>query len=217
MPHSDLGAKDRILAAAAGIFGEKGFKEGSIREICKTAGVNLASVNYHFGNKRHLYETVLDKLMAARYGTYPPDMGVAPDSSAEDRLFAFLRAFLLRMLGEEDDPNRLALVKMMSREIVDPTPALDVLALKYVLPQRIALGAILLDLLGAQATPERMERCGLSIMGQCFYQVFAGSLIARIGLSRVSDDEVIERLARHITLFSLGGIERIRAEGSTDT
>lgn len=217
MTTHNLGPKDRILDAAARIFGEKGFKEASIREICTAAGANVAAINYHFGNKRRLYEMVLDNLMGERYAKYPPDLGVAPDRPPEDRLFAFVRAFLLRMLGEGDDPHRLALVKLMSREIVDPSPALDLLADRYVTPQKMAIGAILLELLGPYATPERMERCGLSIVGQCFYEVFAGSLIARMGMSRALDNEEIERLAQHITLFSLGGINRITAEGSTDT
>ena len=49
----------RVLNAAGLIFAEKGYKNATVREICRAARVNLASVNYHFRDKERLYiETV---------------------------------------------------------------------------------------------------------------------------------------------------------------
>ncbi len=44
--------KRKILDAAEQLFAEHGFKETSLRTITSKAGVNLASVNYHFGDKK---------------------------------------------------------------------------------------------------------------------------------------------------------------------
>lgn len=49
----------RILDSAEILFVEKGFNATSLRMITKAANVNLASVNYHFGNKETLIETVI--------------------------------------------------------------------------------------------------------------------------------------------------------------
>lgn len=44
--------KEKILDVAEGLFAEYGFNDTSLRTITSKAGVNLASVNYHFGDKK---------------------------------------------------------------------------------------------------------------------------------------------------------------------
>lgn len=48
--------RDKILAVAIDIFGSKG--DVTTREITKKAGVNIASINYHFGSKNNLLKEV---------------------------------------------------------------------------------------------------------------------------------------------------------------
>lgn len=50
---------DRILAAADQEFCESGFDGTSVRDIAERAGVNKASVFYHYGGKEALFERVL--------------------------------------------------------------------------------------------------------------------------------------------------------------
>ncbi|TOE36321.1 TetR family transcriptional regulator, partial [Vibrio parahaemolyticus] len=46
--------KEKILDVAEGLFAEYGFNDTSLRTITGKANVNLASVNYHFGDKKTL-------------------------------------------------------------------------------------------------------------------------------------------------------------------
>ena len=48
-------APARLLQAARKLFAEKGVAATSIRELAQEAGVNVAAVNYHFGDKEQLY------------------------------------------------------------------------------------------------------------------------------------------------------------------
>ena len=48
--------RDRILLEAGPIFAAKGFRATTIREICEQANVNVASINYYFGDKQQLYQ-----------------------------------------------------------------------------------------------------------------------------------------------------------------
>ena len=48
--------RDKILIVAIDIFGSKG--EVTTREITEIAGVNIASINYHFGSKNNLLKEV---------------------------------------------------------------------------------------------------------------------------------------------------------------
>ena len=50
--------RERILDAAETLFVEHGFEATSMRMITGRAGVNLASVNYHFGSKEALIQEV---------------------------------------------------------------------------------------------------------------------------------------------------------------
>jgi AcrR family transcriptional regulator len=50
-PEREAATKAQVLAAAELLFALNGFQNVSVRDITAEAGVNLASVNYHFGSK----------------------------------------------------------------------------------------------------------------------------------------------------------------------
>ena len=54
--HTDT--RERILDAAEALFVEHGFEATTMRMITGRAGVNLASINYHFGSKEALIQDV---------------------------------------------------------------------------------------------------------------------------------------------------------------
>lgn len=54
----------RILDASEWLFAEHGFDGTSMRMITTRAGVNLASVNYHFGTKEALFQEVFHRRLA---------------------------------------------------------------------------------------------------------------------------------------------------------
>lgn len=53
--------RTKILDAAETLFAEWGFHATSLRQITDLAGVNVASVNYHFGSKEGLLDEVLTR------------------------------------------------------------------------------------------------------------------------------------------------------------
>jgi AcrR family transcriptional regulator len=50
----DNETRERILNAARKLFEERSFTQVSVREITEAAGVGVAAINYHFGNKEGL-------------------------------------------------------------------------------------------------------------------------------------------------------------------
>lgn len=56
MNHDKLDTRSKIIQSAIDIVGSKG--DVTIREITDRAGVNIASINYHFGNKNNLLKEV---------------------------------------------------------------------------------------------------------------------------------------------------------------
>jgi len=58
----DSSATEKILRAAETLFALHGIEKASLRDITAMAGVNVASVNYHFGSKDVLVEAVFADL-----------------------------------------------------------------------------------------------------------------------------------------------------------
>lgn len=54
----ELDTRQRIIEASIHLFGLKGFDGTSTREIARMAGVNIASLNYHFRSKQNLLQEV---------------------------------------------------------------------------------------------------------------------------------------------------------------
>lgn len=56
MEGKNINTKEKILSTTIELYGIKG--DITVREICKKAGVNVASINYHFGSKDNLLKEV---------------------------------------------------------------------------------------------------------------------------------------------------------------
>jgi TetR/AcrR family transcriptional regulator, regulator of cefoperazone and chloramphenicol sensitivity len=201
--------RERIIDAAEKIFGRKGFKAATVREICKTAGVNLAAVNYYFGNKTELYRVVVSGLMERTFKRYPADQGIGPDDPPHKRLKVFIRAVLLRLLAPGGLAGLQDKSRLLAREMADPSPVLDNLIQDNVKPQVALLMDILTPMLGPDTPRERIMRCVFSIIGQCFYYGLAAPIVTRIYPANLTDPAFIDGLCDHIAAFSLGGLEQL--------
>ncbi|MEP3422851.1 MAG: TetR/AcrR family transcriptional regulator [Erythrobacter sp.] len=61
--------KSKLLQAGIKVFSNHGYSGGSVRQIAELAGTNIASVTYHYGSKKRLWQAVYthlqDKLLEA--------------------------------------------------------------------------------------------------------------------------------------------------------
>ncbi len=58
-----MDTKTRIIRAAEKLFASHGVEKASMRLICAEAGVNSASINYHFGSKENLVREIFVRLV----------------------------------------------------------------------------------------------------------------------------------------------------------
>jgi TetR/AcrR family transcriptional regulator, regulator of cefoperazone and chloramphenicol sensitivity len=208
-PHSKPETRLRLLQAAGEIFAACGYHNAKIQDICRLAGANIAAVNYHFGDKARLYKEVLRQSYADALERYPvipgQDRAMTPVSKdAEARLHAFVRSFLMRIF----DKSHSALHgKLMAREMIEPTPALDGLVEEVVRPICRTLWAIVEEMLGPGATAQEIRFHTWSVVGQCLFYHHSYPMNSRLFPEQRYDLEDIERLARHITDFSLCGLK----------
>jgi len=110
----------RVLTAASRLFAASGFEKVTVREICRAADANVAAVNYHFGDKVGLYREVLAKAIETMCATTEAARQAGSDGSPEQKLRAYIRVFLQRVIGQGHDTW---IHQLMAHEIADPTPA----------------------------------------------------------------------------------------------
>src|SRR5262249_24181953 len=146
---SSPATRARPLEAAVGVFAEEGFRKATIQRICQRAGANIAAAHYHFGDKEGLYAAVFE--YAERDAAEHAGPEVVDGAPPEDRLRTHVTSFLSRLL----DPGRPAwIARLLARELIDPTPALDRLAPRPVRGNPAEVGGIVRALLRPGATPQ---------------------------------------------------------------
>jgi AcrR family transcriptional regulator len=89
LPHDDMGARERLLEAAAGLFAEKGYAAAPVREIVERAGVTKPVLYYYFKNKEGLFRAVLD--WAAELQEHVLGEAINTPGSTLDRMLALTR------------------------------------------------------------------------------------------------------------------------------
>ncbi|MCE9580969.1 MAG: CerR family C-terminal domain-containing protein [Planctomycetes bacterium] len=209
LPHTSAETRHRLLMAGAEIFAAQGFRGATVRDICAKAGVNIAAINYHFGDKVRLYESVLQDQLGSVLQKYPPTLGTSPSSSPDERLYAFVFSFFLRVLDQSPGSWHGPL---MAREMAEPTVALDRLVETVLRPLIDALNTLLAEFLGPDAPPPLIQACAASVVGQILFYRHCQPVISKLNPSLTYRREDLERLARHVTDFSLAGIRAMALE-----
>ncbi len=204
---SEDSTRDRIILAAGPIFARKGFRNTTVREICDAANVNLASINYYFGDKQGLYtETVIHarEMRAQEF----PHRELDATQPPEEKLKNIVVTLLNRMMAMQTEPWQ---VRLIMKEILQPTEASKTLVKAYFRPFFESLLTVIDELIGMRLADHERHQIGFSIIGQCMHYRFSAEMISMM-ITKVEYQQnyQIEQLADYITSFSLGGIESIR-------
>jgi AcrR family transcriptional regulator len=203
--------RERLLAAAAKVFVEHGYRGATMREIADGARANLAAAHYHFGSKEELYLEVARR----QYGEIEERLGAEESAAAgqagadasraeiERRLEARVHAMLELLLETHVDYGRL-----MLREFCDPSDALPEIVKRFVEPLRRGMDS-LVERLEPGLASDAVERCSRSIVGQIFfYLTHRPALLLMMGRESYAPG-FSRTLAEHITRFSLGGLRAV--------
>ncbi len=203
---SGRGTRARLLEAAGPIFAAKGLGGATVREICERAGVNVAAINYHFGDKEHLYLEVVRHARREREAAYPyPDESELPP---EQWLARFVESLLRRLM----EPGAPWQVRLLMREVLEPTAACAALVEDYFRPDFDRLTAVVRRLLGSQASDAACRAVAMSVVGQCiFFRVSDHVLQRLLPPDTFKGNDKIAELAAHVTRFSLAAIRTLRS------
>lgn len=206
----DLETRQRLLKVAAELFAEKGFNHVTIREICQAAGTNVAAVNYYFRDKLGLYKEVVQMAADAMNKAKTDVLDTVEPQPPEERLRNYIRLTMHHLL----DPHQESwMEKLVARETMDPTPAIDLIIEKGIKPTVERNGRMVAELLGTTLNDPRVWQCFLSVQGQCLFYKMSMPVSMRMAPPGFQyTPEIVDALADHVYQFSLAGIRALAAQ-----
>ncbi len=208
---SQAATRQHLLEAAAEVFSETGYRSATVRQICERAGANIAAVNYHFGDKEALYRAVLRASFKTALDVHPAKAGPKAKATPEARLEQFIRAFLQRIFSKGPLARH---GKLMAREMIEPTSALDEIIQGDIRPRSQELSAILKELIGPKAAPNHIQLCAMSVVSQVLFYHHCRPVVERLDPKMKFDAVTVEYLTRHITDFSLAAILEMKRKSA---
>jgi len=191
----------RILDAAGELFAELGHGETSNKAVAARAGVDLASINYHFGSRNGLYLAVLDEARRRFLDISDLQRISLSQQPAPDKLRELI-ALVVRKAGHGPESWHL---RVLAAEIFTPSPQAQA-HLREKAPLRLSLlKALFSEISAIPVESPALTRCIL-----CVTAPWAMLLIGPRGGSGVlreilemPGEAVIDQLYR----FALAGLQ----------
>jgi AcrR family transcriptional regulator len=200
----DTETRERLLKAAERLFADRGFKKVTVRDICRAARANVAAVNYHFGDKLGLYREVMQTAIDGMRGTNDAARQAGEGQPPEEQLRRYIAIFVHRLLTPGNDTVH----RLVTREMNDPTPALDALVEQGVRPRVEYLAGLIAAIIGCNPGDQRVLRCVASVQSQTLAYM-PNPIAARLGFANKPTPANLKEIADHIAEFSLAGVHAV--------
>ena len=148
-----------------------------MREICARAGVNVALVNYHFGDKLELYTEVLrHSIGASRNGIIRQaiDSAAPPEEALRELILA-----MPQRICRADRPGWH--FRLMVHEFAQPTPAMSSVIDETMRPIYDRFRELIGTILDLPPDHDKVRLCAHSVIAQVVHYVHSRHVIAQFG------------------------------------
>jgi AcrR family transcriptional regulator len=198
-------SQQRILAAAEQLFAASGYEGTSIRQIAQQAGVPVALVSYHFGDKLGLYRRVFESHAPTIVAERKAGLALAElEHDPDRRLAAIVKAVLVPMLKLRNAEGRQSLGRLLAREVSDPRSVERAIIQDLLDP----VAAAVTDLLQAtlpDRSPTEIHWAYQMIIGTMTFIMADAGRIRRIS-GGACDPEDVETTIQHVIPLILDGL-----------
>lgn len=193
----------RILAAAGELFALTGYAETSSKAIAAQAQVDLASINYHFGNRGGLYQAVLAECHAQLLDMSALQQLVGSKLPSDAKLRVLIEQLVARAMQE----SQAWQLRVLAREVLAPTSHLQVLFQDEARPKMVLLKQMLGEITGIPPEDPALTRCLISVMVPCLMLLVGGRSFP--GPLQEVFQMPAEAVAGHLYRFAIGGLDAI--------
>ncbi len=197
-----MNKKERILYEACKIFAKKGYKKTTVAEICKSAKVNIASVNYYFQSKDNLYKESFKYAYNLAEKQSPILSILDLSASPEEKLYIFINTIIKRNYSEK---NEKYLQMFFLHEASEPTGIVQNLVNNIKAKYRKVLFDILKEIIN-DVNDENFPLIAYSIISQCLFLRF-NPIAKESMLKKYTSNDFIKILSEHIYKFSITAIK----------
>ncbi len=217
--NKDLGAKHALLNAGARLFSEKGYLAVSTRELTEEAGVNLGSIQYHFGSKSKLFiETIRFLFQQRQLGTAAYFVYQRPTDSREHAAIE-IAFFITKLLNDICFPLGPDVCKLVNREMLGSVAAdpeisealVSTIADEFYGPADARLQSCI-SILAPDISKDQLFLRSKSIIGQCTFYATNKAFVQRLHGKDYSQPKTISAVRDNIVEFSLRGLGMSREE-----
>ncbi|MGZ3452362.1 MAG: TetR/AcrR family transcriptional regulator [Polyangiales bacterium] len=195
MPKTADGVRDHILASARTEFAEHGLEAASVHAIAERAGATAAMINYYFGGKSALHESVVAEAQARLLARISSAIESAND---DDTLPAIVAGAYFDFLAEDRELQRILL-----REVLDRGDSVPGFAERFV---RL-LGELLEKHFGRG---ESVRQLAISLFGAVAGYFLYEPMISELVRDPLSPDS-LRRRRRHVTKLA-GAMSDLKKE-----
>ena len=191
--------RQKLIEVAGQIFAEVGYEAATVRQITDRAQVNVAAVNYYFGDKSQLYRAVLQSVTGRALHLLESH---CTHGSPEVRLRQFVRCVLFL----ESDDNYAWAHLLMARESMELHDTQPVVVVEMIRPIHNIAEDIVRDVLGSDCVPARVKLASSLVVSLCFSRLPQHRLDQRL-YPEISSHEIdIETITESVYRFALAGI-----------
>lgn len=196
----------RILEAAGELFATTGYAETSNKAIAARAQVDLASINYHFGNRSGLYQAVL----AASHSRLLDIAALRQLVGSELPPAAKLRMLIEQLVERATQEPQAWQLRVLAREVLAPTSHLQILFQDEALPKVVLLKRLLGEITHIPAEDPALARCLLNVLAPCLMLLVGGRNLP--GPLQEVFQMPSRTIASHLYHFAMGGLGAISRE-----
>src|SRR6266508_1195417 len=206
----DQSTRQRLLEAAGQVFAEKGFDRATGKEICARADANTAAVNYHFGGMEGLYVAVVREAHSRLVTFDVLSAAVAGKADAQAKLQAVIELLVRTLTG----PTASSWVlRVIGREVVAPSLALDALREEEMLPKARILRAIVGELMGLPEDHPAVARGCVSVIAPGFMLLISDRHTLKRAFPNFGfDSQDAAAVVRHMVQFALACLSAVARE-----
>ncbi len=189
------------------MFAEKGYAAATGKEICQRIRANPAAVVYHFGGLENLYRACLQEARSRLAPSEALAAAVAERTTAKDRLTAFIGLMAQRLSGPASSSWA---ARLISREMVSPSPIFDEIRSKEMRARKDILETIVADLAGLPKSDPTVARACINIMAPFGIVLLMGATRIEQAFPNLSFGAgQVEAMTQHMVEYALGGIARL--------
>ncbi|CAG9298248.1 TetR/AcrR family transcriptional regulator [Celerinatantimonas diazotrophica] len=199
--------REQIIEAAGELFAQYGYQGTTSKAICQRCGVNLASVNYHFGSRQGLYKVILRQVHESFMDLEHLDALMDSELEAEAKFHTFIGALIPAILGAKNWQLRI-----WAREIAAPSEFLSYVVNEQILPKFTRLNTLISQLTGLAEDDPRLLPAIFNVLAPCLMMLIANreQQMPLSGIFNYPSEQLVDHLQR----FLLAGLRAVSENDS---